>query len=139
MIINLTQHPATEDQLEQGVIDLKGEQLEALKELLTFDEIPSLQEVEDRAHDIALLAIHNGLSDSDNVDAPTFLYAMIGGAPFLMAELEKALISNHSIEPWYAFSKRESIEEPLPNGDVRKINVFRHIGFVGKGWWAGKE
>ena len=30
----------------------------------------------------------------------------------------------------YAFSVRESVEQPQPDGSVRKVNVFRHVGFV---------
>ena len=34
------------------------------------------------------------------------------------------------IIPLYAFSRRESVEEWQPDGSVRKINIFRHDGFV---------
>ncbi len=39
-ILNLTQHPATPEQLEAGVVDLIGESLEHMTALLTFHEIP---------------------------------------------------------------------------------------------------
>lgn len=55
--------------------------------------------------------------------------AMIGGAPFLMAPLEGAL-RTRGVIPLYAFSVRESVEEALPDGSVRKTQVFRHAGFV---------
>lgn len=48
-----------------------------------------------------------------------------------MSTLEKAL-QYTGITPVYAFSKRESKEEKLPDGSVKKINVFKHVGFVGK-------
>ena len=54
---------------------------------------------------------------------------MIGGAPYFMSTLEKVL-KEHGFTPLYAFSKRESIEEKMPDGSVKKVQVFRHIGFV---------
>ena len=50
---------------------------------------------------------------------------MIGGAPYLMAELEMAL-GWVGIIPLYAFSVRVSSEK-----DGVKTSVFRHLGFVG--------
>jgi hypothetical protein len=32
--------------------------------------------------------------------------------------------------PVYEFSVRESVEQPDGNGGIRKVNVFRHVGFV---------
>ena len=54
---------------------------------------------------------------------------MIGGAPFLMGALESALL-DYGITPVYAFSKRESVEEVQKDGSVKKINIFRHAGFI---------
>jgi hypothetical protein len=54
---------------------------------------------------------------------------MIGGAPYLMAPLERSLRSV-GVYPVYAFSVRESVEQTAPDGTVRKTNVFRHAGFV---------
>ena len=124
MIINLTQHPGTP---EQGVTDLAGKELAALKTLLTFDAIPTAQEIVDRAEHIAVLACMNGLGGEDNDPIPAA--AMIGGAPYLMASLERAL-RNVGIEPLYAFSIRESAEQTQADGSIRKVNLFRHAGFV---------
>ena len=55
--------------------------------------------------------------------------AMIGGAPYLMAELEKELW-RLGIEPVYAFSRRESVESTDAEGNVTKTAIFKHIGFV---------
>lgn len=46
-----------------------------------------------------------------------------------MAPLETEL-SARRIEPVYAFSTRESVEQTQADGSVRKVNVFRHTGFV---------
>ena len=124
MIINLTQHPSTPEQTAAGVVDVVD--LAYLAQLLTFDSLPSREDVEVRADMIANFACEAELVDgSEEVQS-----AMIGGAPYLMAPLEAALL-DRGITPLYAFSVRESIEETQPDGSVKKINVFRHEGFVG--------
>ena len=55
--------------------------------------------------------------------------AMIGGAPFFMSALEAAL-KERGVRAVHAFSRRESGEERLPDGSVRKTQVFRHAGWV---------
>ena len=54
---------------------------------------------------------------------------MIGGAPYLMAPLEKEL-RGWGLVPVYAFSVRESTEVVQDDGSVRKVNTFRHAGWV---------
>lgn len=127
MIINLTQHPSTADQRAAGVVDLQNQELAALKELLTFNDLPSREDIATRAEQIAGLAVLNGLGGEDEDPVP--LQAMIGGAPYLMAPLEWAL-QNQGITPVYAFSLRETVEQPQPDGSVKKTQVFKHLGFV---------
>lgn len=130
MIINLTQHPATPEQKLQGLVDLQGNELILLKDLLTFDEIPTPNEIADRARLISNLAISNNLgSYIESDEDPLFLRAMIGGAPFLMSALESALRAIN-VSPVYAFSKRISEESLDREGNVTKVNVFRHVGFI---------
>ena len=121
MIINLTQHTATAEQVAAGVTDLPDTDRVQLINLLTVDDLPSRDEIVARCHDIAMLAVM--AVEQHPVSA------MIGGAPWMMSALENALI-HKGIEPVYAFSKRESVEIPQPDGSVRKTNVFRHVGFV---------
>lgn len=128
MIINLTQHPASAEQLAAGVVDLPAGYRALLVESLTVDTLPTRQEIADRCATIAALAVHNGLG-GDESDDPHPTAAMIGGAPWMMAELERALL-DMGVQPVYAFSVRESVEQPQPDGSVRKVNVFRHAGFV---------
>lgn len=138
MIINLTQHPATPEQKAQGVIDLPPDLLSEVKAALTVEKLPLGNEIRDRAVFIAGLIASNQ-SGSDRADEEGNLpegdtgvfweEAMIGGAPWLMSALEDAL-RDQGIEPVYAFSRRESIEEPQPDGSVKKTQVFKHIGFV---------
>lgn len=135
MIINLTQHPATAEQADAGVADLPAEMRADLIKLLTFDRLEeAVNEVTERAEKIAALA--EEYLDVIGVKIINRA-ALVGGAPFLMAPLEGAL-RRRAINPVYAFSKRESIEERLPDGSVRKTAVFRHAGFVpafGEGHW----
>lgn len=121
MILNLTQHAATEDQVAAGVRDLTGEAKATLVDLLTCPEIPSREEVEARCADIAMLAV------LEYEEHPA--QAMIGGAPWMMRALEDALIMQ-GVEPVYAFSVRESIDRRQPDGSVRKEAVFRHAGWI---------
>ena len=55
---------------------------------------------------------------------------MIGGAPYLMSALERAL-KQRGVKPLYAFSLRVS-EDVLDEstGEVKKTLVFKHLGFL---------
>ena len=128
MIVNLTQHTATPERIAQGVVDLNDEVRNALVTALTFEDLPTMADVEDAADVVAELACQNGIGGDDG-DSPWPEAAMIGGAQFLMAPLEAALRSR-GIKPVYAFSRRESVETTKPDGSVVKTNVFRHVGFV---------
>ena len=115
-ILNLTQHSATPDQAAAGVVE--PAEKAAVQALLTLEEMPTAAEIEGRATALARIAAF------DRPEA-----AMIGGAPYFMAPLERALKAE-GIKVLYAFSRRESAEEPDGSGGVRKTNVFRHTGFI---------
>ena len=117
-MINLTQHQATTDQLAVGVVDLTGQQLALVKTLLTFDEISTESEMKERAYQIAEIARKHGVA------------AMIGGAPFFMSYLERAL-HKAGVTPFYAFSKRCVIKD---EDGVKERVVFKHEGFVDAFW-----
>jgi hypothetical protein len=125
VIVNLTQHDATAEQLAAGVVELSPRRKAVVRALLTFDALPSAEEIAKRAH---ALACHAG-GHLGNRSVPFPWGAMIGGAPYLMGPLEAALKAN-SIEPRFAFSRRESVDEVQADGSVRKVAVFRHEGFV---------
>lgn len=119
-MLNLTQHAATPDQKESGVIDLLDRLKVILSQLLTFESIPTQKDLVDRGEMVAALA-------TTTAGGPTKV--MIGGAPFFMSALEKALQrEGHTVH--YAFSKRESVDQPQPDGTVKKVAVFKHAGFV---------
>jgi len=123
IILNLTQHAATAEQIAAGVCDGGAEFQDLVKSALNFTSLPTRADIEARAETLATLAwVFIGCGSVQKV-------AMIGGAPYLMGALECALIAR-GITPVYAFSQRESVEEVQPDGSVRKVNVFRHAGFV---------
>ena len=120
-ILNLTQHTATQEQIAVGVTAHPSLEV---KTMLNFEEIPSMNELLDRAIRISQIA----LMELHGVETPK---AMIGGAPFFMAHLEYALRAV-GITPLYAFSQRVSEEVVNEDGSVTKVNKFKHLGFVGE-------
>jgi hypothetical protein len=126
MILNLTQHPATPEQVAQGVVDLPADLRVQLSRLLTVDELPSRGEIEERCDAIAALVFETE-TETDNAPASV----MIGGAPWMMVHLVKALRIAGVVQCLAAFSKRESVERIDPStGAVTKTAVFRHVGFL---------
>lgn len=122
IILNLTQHRATPEQIAAGVVDLSDSSDRALlQSALTFNEAPEEADLLARSESIARMV-------TEHPDRPRS--AMIGGAPYFMRPLENALWY-WGIRPLYAFSVRESVERALPDGTVEKTAVFRHAGFVG--------
>lgn len=118
MILNLTQHASTAHQQKAGVYDLEGRALKQLKELLTFESLPTQTGLYNRALRIEQLV---------ELVAPRVKRVMIGGAPFFMAPLEHVLAS---YEILYAFSERISVDTVHADGTVTKTAVFNHAGFV---------
>lgn len=115
-ILNLTQHAATSDQVAVGVF--KPADKREVQALLTFNEIPSTEEIKERAEKLA-----------DIVRKEGYASAMIGGAPYLMGALE-AELKKRNVTPLYSFTKRESVETVNEKGEVVKTAVFRHVGWV---------
>lgn len=125
MIINLTQHTATSDQLAAGVVDLPHAARQRLVDALTVNAPPTQHEIIERARFVAHLVSGDSIA-ADGLQADV---AMIGGAPWMMRALEDALLEL-GIQPVYAFSVRESTEQIQPDGGIRKVAVFRHAGFI---------
>lgn len=106
-IMNLTQHIANTEQRADGVVEPPDK--DHVRQLLTFDEIPTLLDMENRAFLLAKIAAESGASA-----------AMIGGAPFFMSTLERALF-DAEIRPVYAFSQRLSVEDGGGNKRTRFV------------------
>lgn len=128
-ILNLTQHVATPEQVTAGVVEPVDKT--EVQTLLTFDELPSRERIEAAAEAIAAIAATDlrVMWLRDTVEQPTIGRVMIGGAPFFMASLERALRSR-GVVPLYAFSRRDSVDVPQADGSVKKTQIFKHAGFV---------
>lgn len=123
LFINLTQHPLSNEQRAwadercMAVVETDAD----TKSALNFEELPTLEALEERAD-----AIVSRLGTRH----PDFhRTAMIGGAPFFMPVLERKL-KEAGIQPVYAFSKRVSVEGVNEQGEVVKTSVFKHEGWI---------
>ena len=154
-ILNLTQHPASPAQIEAGLVDPKDH--DGLRELLTFSAAdlaanPSAapEHVAARAREIVARYVLPHLAESvrramrdcmDPLLADEYflqlaaggfdhdIKAMIGGAPYLMAPLEREL-RRWRVTPLYSLSERVSEERQFPDGSVVKTQVHKHLGFL---------
>jgi hypothetical protein len=115
MRINLTQHKSTPD---QGCAPRTETQTKTIQKLLTFEELPSEEEIIARASALVNLAV--GVEASE---------AMVGGANYLILYLDP-LLRMAGIQPLYAFSKRRVVETTGPGGITKKVSTFKHRGFV---------
>ena len=131
MILNLTQHNATADQINAGINDLPVDDFQtALKGLLTFPTQYTRADLEYRA-----LQIHELIRDmcGEHFGAPpkhALDGVMIGGMPSFMPVLEATLVSK-GIRVGYACTERQSIDKEI-DGKVVKTAIFVHAGM----YWA---
>ena len=89
MILNLTQHNATPEQEAQLVVEPRMCKAE-IQKLLTFDEIPTKEEIDARAKELARIAASEASMYAGDTDNEVWITrVMIGGAPYLMGALEK--------------------------------------------------
>lgn len=105
-ILNLTQYPATAEQIEAGNV-IEPADKQAVCELLAFSELPTRQEISRRSIELANLALVVGFADTSDEDYNTDVeayptHAMIEGPAFFMSSLESALL-DVGITPVYAF------------------------------------
>lgn len=127
MIINLTQHQETAEQIDQGVFTPSlpcGTDFRAqVSRLLTFPNLPTSGDLADACNGL------QAICRTVRSEYPTATKVMIGGAPWLMPLLEISL-RNAGFRVLYAFSVRQSVDQVQEDGSIRKVAVFRHTGFV---------
>lgn len=140
-ILNLTQYYATKEQVDDGVMEPSSEGKNIIRSLLTFDRLPALKEINNRANSIANLAV----KESDAIGGSVHV-AMVGGAgaceaPYLMSALECALLAR-GITPLYSFTERVVTDKCTPVGAVKESlydhvvirkTIYVHVGFVKMG------
>ena len=123
-VLNLTIHRLTDEQEAAGVVPLPPEWFEDLESQVLTEDLPSPEDIEEKARRIVRLA------DDYCADAGMERLVMVGGAPWLMPTLEKYLRAAR-FRVFYAFSKRRSKEVTDPKtGVVYKAGSFQHLGFV---------
>ena len=125
MILNLTQHNATADQINVGINDLTVDFQTALKGLLTFPTQYTRADLEYRS-----LQIHELVRDFCGTSKEVLEGVMIGGMPSFMPVLESVLISK-GIKVGYACTERKSVDKEV-DGKIIKTAVFVHAGM----YWA---
>lgn len=150
-IYNLTQHAPTQDQITAGVVDIAADRRPRLIHFLTIPEdiltaSPSLRSelLDSRAHSIFCLLLPELAEGARRIAASVLeaksdieawnatkeppITVMVGGAPYLTERLVR-LFRSHGCACLHALTARESIEEMLPDGSIKKTAVFRHVGF----------
>ena len=153
LILNLTQHQASKEQLDAGVIDLPDSYKEKLVELLTFTDLANSDEIKARAgaiYDLVIdfcldenspikdevkemiISTNEKFGDKYEINEKEFrkfnIAFMIGGALWLMKPLIEELENIGT--PLFAFTKRVVEEVKQPDGSTKKIAIFKHEGFI---------
>lgn len=121
-VVNLTQHLATKEQIEEGVFDLPEGLREKLVKALIFPAQYTKADLEVAAQEVV-----NLVKEVDN------FRVMIGGMPSLMPVLEKALIKE-GVAVSYARTERVSVDQAQADGSVKKVSVFQHAGL----YWSSE-
>ena len=131
MILNLTQHNATKDQIDAGINDLPELYQDFLKKKLTFPVQYDKEMLVSRANTIAKI-VEDFIQDTifNTGVAPEVEGVMIGGMPSFMPVLEATLVSK-GIRVGYACTERQSIDKEI-DGKIVKTAVFVHAGM----YWA---
>jgi len=147
MILNLTQHAATPEQLDQGLVDYTNR--ESLKALLTIPEraltnfnwiledildnkVKNLVTIAETYQAEAVDTIPDdvrGMRRLNTIRDALRLRVLVGGAPILMERLIPALKREGCI-PVHALSARVVEEVPQSDGTVKKVSTFKHIRFM---------
>lgn len=115
-ILNLTQHEATQTQLDLGVFEPENKQ--QVRNLLTFEEPPNHKDMVRRAKELAEICRKHGASR-----------AMIGGAGYFMGTLEYVL-REEGVIGMHSFTKRVVYETDNGDGTTTKQSEFVHTGWV---------
>lgn len=121
-MLNITQHTATAEQLQDGVVEPSQEIKAQIQKLITFDKtvMSEPEQIWNRAK--ALVALVKR-------EYPEIHKVMIGGALYFMPALTREF-KEHGYEVFFSYSDRVSQETHNPDGSVTKTLVFKHLGWV---------
>lgn len=116
-IFNCTQHQPTADQIAEGVEPADA----TIGKAITFSPSQvSFSQLKLSAEQVVERLLELGARKDSRV--------MIGGAPYFMSALERALLEA-GMCPMYALSERISVDTLQNDGTMPKSVVFRHEGF----------
>ena len=121
-MLNITQHTATKEQVEDGVIDPAQEVKVQIQKLITFDQsvMKEPEQLWNRAKALVGLVKRT---------YPEINRVMVGGALYFMPALVKEL-KEQGFEVFFSYTDRVSSEVHNADGSVTKTLVFKHLGFV---------
>lgn len=158
-ILNLTQHIATQAQIDAGVVEPTETTKARVKALLTipmtqpdglgFAQLsPDTQraELERRAHDLTILAseyqasvVRNALRTADTDDLTDFqalrTLEQAQGVQIMVGGFQPLMdvlvpaLKRRGMQPVVALSERTVKEATQPDGTISKTAVFEHLGF----------
>ena len=118
ILINLTQHNLTQEQLKDAV-EVGTDVRDEIVKLITFNGLPTAGEIKGNASRLAGICRDMHAS-----------HAVIGGAPYFMGPLEQAL-RRVGVTPLYAFTERVAVEVTNPEtGEVTKTSKFNFAGWI---------
>ena len=118
ILINLTQHNLTQEQLKDAV-EVGNDVRDEVVKLITFSGLPTAGEIKGNASRLAEICRDMHAS-----------HAVIGGAPYFMGSLEQAL-RRVGVTPLYAFTERVAVEITNPEtGEVTKTSKFNFAGWI---------
>lgn len=143
MILNLTQHMATTEQEEQGLVNVQD--IDKLREILTVNEEVLVSEeatiryiIDAKVTELINTFVFPLLveratevcgSSANRIGGAFELSVLVGGMPTLVDALVKRL-KEFGCVPMYALSGRVSSAFINEDGSVSKITVFKHIKFL---------
>ena len=131
VIFNFTQHEFTKEQRDSHFcVNMGPEVNDWVKEQLTFSGEITQELLQNRAMDLANYAEYIAMAFCEDVGSNLKdIHILIGGAPYFMPYLEKALISK-GLTPIYSFSERVSEEVKQEDGTIKKVSSFKHKYFI---------
>jgi len=125
IIINLTQHQLTPEQTRNtNVAQVDETTRNTLSKLGIFDQLPTQQQIKERAEMVAELAAKLAAQNPEKTPL-----ALISGPPYYTPVLARTL-AEKDILPVASFSQRVSVEKTRSDGSVEKTTVFKHLTYL---------
>lgn len=117
-IYNFTVHKLTDEQKEQGAVEVSEDIRNQILNILNFEEMPSLQILNNRASELRYIAIKNNMRK-----------ILIGSGVLAFNYFLVKKLCEVEITPFYSFNRRVCVETHKGNGEVKKEYTFKHLGF----------